>query len=179
MHVVFLHGPPAAGKHTIGVRLNELTGLPLFHNHLAVDTAKCLFEFGSPAFVRMRATIWRAAFDEAARAGQSFIFTFNPESTVDPALIDALCARIRTAGGQVHFVQLVCARETVLRRLANESRSAFGKLTDPALFVSIEAAGAFDFPELPPPLLVVDTDRHAPDAAARLIADALAATNAA
>ncbi|HEX2061110.1 MAG TPA: shikimate kinase, partial [Thermoanaerobaculia bacterium] len=96
MHVIFLHGPPASGKYTIGVRLSELTRLPLFHNHLAVDAATSLFPFGTPSFNRLRAAIWQAAFDEAARSRQSFIFTFNPESTVDPGLIPRLCGSIES-----------------------------------------------------------------------------------
>lgn len=172
MHVIFLHGPPASGKHTIGVKLSELTELPLFHNHLAVDTATSLFAFGTPSFNRLRAIIWQAAFDEAAKANQSFIFTFNPESTVDPGLIADLCESIRSAGGTVHFVRLTCSRETMLARLGNASRTAFGKLTDPGLFESIEAQGAFNFPDLPPALLVVDTDELDADAAAQVIAEA-------
>ena len=173
MHVIFLHGVPASGKYTIGVKLSELTKLPLFHNHLAVDTAHSLFSFGTPSFNKMRAIIWQAAFDEAAKANQSFIFTFNPESTVDPALITKLCASIQSAGGKVHFVQLTCSRETILRRMANASRTKFGKLTDPELFKSIEAQGAFDFPDLPEALLVIDTDEHNADAAAKMIAQAI------
>lgn len=173
MHVIFIHGAPASGKYTIGTKLSELVKLPLFHNHLAVDTAKSLFSFGTPSFNRLRASIWHAAFDEAAKANQSFIFTFSPESTVDPDLITSLCARIQSAGGKVHFVQLTCSRKTILSRMGNPSRTRFGKLTDPELYKSIEAKGAFDFPGLPQALLVVDTDEHNPDAAARLIAQAI------
>lgn len=176
MHVIFLHGGPASGKHTIGVRLSELTGLPLFHNHLAVDAAMSLFAFGTPAFNRMRAIIWQSAFTEAARAGQSFIFTFNPESTVDPALISELRSSVESAGGKVHFVHVVCSRASTLDRMGNATRTKFGKLTDPELFQAIEARGGFDFPDLPDALLVVDTDRHGPDAAAAGIVKALEAT---
>ena len=66
MHVVFIHGPAASGKHTVGSRLSEITGLPLFHNHLAVDAAKSLFGFGTSLFNNVRAAIWRTAFEEAA-----------------------------------------------------------------------------------------------------------------
>jgi hypothetical protein len=173
MNVIFLHGSPASGKHTIGVRLSELIDTPLFHNHLAVDTAKSLFAFGTPGFNRMRATIWRSAFAESAEARQSFIFTFNPESTVDPALISDLHSTIESAGGKVHYVHLVCSRESLLRRMGNATRTKFGKLTDPELFQAIEARGGFDFPNLPEALLVVDTDLHAPGAAAALIAKAV------
>lgn len=53
-HVIFLHGPPAAGKYTIGRELARLTGWPLFHNHLVVDLLLGLFPFGSSAFVAHR-----------------------------------------------------------------------------------------------------------------------------
>ncbi len=175
MHVIFLHGSPASGKHTVGVKLSELIQIPLFHNHLAVDTAKSLFAFGTPAFKRMRATIWRSAFTEAAKADQSFIFTFNPESTVDPALICELHSTVESAGGRVHYIHLVCSRESMLDRMDNASRARFGKLTDPGLFQAIESQGGFDFPSLPEALLVVDTDSHDPDAAAALIAKAVGA----
>lgn len=175
MHVVFLHGPPASGKHTIGVALSELTGLPLFHNHLAVDTAKSLFTFGSPGFNRMRATIWRAAFAEATEARKSFIFTFNPEATVDPALIADLCRTVQEGGGRVCFVELTCSPEAVAQRIGNESRTAFGKLTDHALYAELRAAGAFAFPPLPEALLVVNTEETSAASAAEKIARALSA----
>jgi len=91
MYIVFIHGPAASGKHTVGSRLSEITGLPLFHNHLAVDVAKSLFSFGTPSFNKLRAAIWRTAFEEAAASNQSFIFTFHPEASVEPSLIDDLC----------------------------------------------------------------------------------------
>ena|GEM_PF-3377967 len=49
MRVVFIHGPAASGKHTIGSLLSAATGLLLFHNHFAVNLVKTLFEFGREA----------------------------------------------------------------------------------------------------------------------------------
>jgi hypothetical protein len=174
MYVVFIHGPAAAGKHTIGKRLSEKTGLPLFHNHLAVDATKALFEFGSAPFRKMRATIWRFAFSEAAAADRSFIFTFHPEASVDPALIDDLKHSVEAAGGRVFFVALTCSVRTILERLANSSRTAFGKLTDAALFERIEEEGGLAFPPLPSALITIDTDTTPPEDAARKIAEAIA-----
>lgn len=174
MQVVFIHGPAASGKFTIGRRLADLTGLPLFHNHLAVDAAKALFEFGTPGFNALRAGIWRSAFAEAARARRSFIFTFHPEASVAPPLIDELVALVQAAGGAVHFVALHCAAETVLERLGEASRARFGKLTDPALYRAIDAQGGFAFPALPRALIDIDTDQVDPDEAAARIAAALA-----
>lgn len=134
MLVVFIHGPAAAGKYTIGARLSEKMGLPLFHNHLTVDLAKTLFDFGTEGFVRLRADIWKRAFSEAAKAQRSFIFTFHPEATVDPALIHELVAIIERAGGQVCFIELRCSEPVILERLDTEGRRHFGKLTNGNLY---------------------------------------------
>lgn len=173
MIVVFIHGPVASGKHTIGKLLAERTGLPLVHNHLAVDQALARFPFGSPGFLALRAKLWRTAFEEAVAAERSFIFTFNPEATVDPQLMEELRAIIGRAGGRVHYVELTCSREAILARLGNESRSAFGKLTDRGLYEDIERQGGFEFPPLPEPRLRIDTGRLTAEQATAKIADAL------
>jgi hypothetical protein len=173
MRVVFIHGPVASGKHTIGKLLAGRTGLPLFHNHLAVDLALTMFPFGSPGFVRLRAQLWRAAFREATAAKRSFIFTFNPEATVDPKLIEDLRAIVEGGGGQMLFVELACPRETTLERLGNDSRRAFGKLTDRALYEEIERKDGFEFPPLPEPLVCIDTATLSAEQAADRIAIAI------
>lgn len=175
MQVIFIHGPAAAGKFTIGTILSERTGLPLFHNHLTVDLAKALFDFGSEEFNRLRAEIWRSAFREAAAAMRSFIFTFHPEATVDPELIVDLVAIVEQAGGRVHFVELACSTSGVLERLDDESRTRFGKLTDKNLYVQIKRDGGFDFPPLPAPIVRIDTEMVEAGDAATAIENALSA----
>jgi hypothetical protein len=173
MKVIFIYGPAASGKHTIGSRLSRLTGLPLFHNHLAVDAALSLFEFGTPGFKNVRSAVWRAAFQEAARSSRSFIFTFHPEASVEPLLIAELVESIESAGGVVVFVELQCTREVVLERLGSPSRANFRKLTDPNLYRILEEQGAFAFPRLPTPLLSIDTSELPPELAAERIATAI------
>jgi hypothetical protein len=174
MIVIFLHGPPASGKYTVAKALSALFGVPLFHNHLAVDLARSLFEFGTPGFVKLREQVWLAAFEAAAAAGQSFIFTFAPEATVDAGLIARLESVIARHGGRIHFVELRCPEATVQERLANESRAAFGKLMDVNLYRSIKESGGFAFPPLPAPLLIVDSETMNPDSAALAVQAALA-----
>ena len=175
MHVIFIHGPAASGKHTIGSELAVLTGLPLFHNHLAVDAAKTLFEFGTPGFNAVRAAVWRTAFSEAAAAGQSFIFTFHPEASVARSLVNEMIESVESRGGTVIFVELKCSPATILARLQENSRTRFGKLTDPALYQELEKKGAFDFPALPLAHVTVHTDEMPPRDAARAIHDAVRA----
>ncbi len=174
MHVLFLHGPAAVGKHTIGSLLSPLVDMPLFHNHLVVDVVRTLFDFGSVPFVKLREELWLATFNAAAQAGQSFIFTFNPERTVEPELIERLQAAVEDHGGRVHYVALTCSDETVLHRLDSPSRAQFGKLRDRAVYESFKADGGFDFPALPEAMVEVDTDVASPAEAARMIAEAFA-----
>jgi chloramphenicol 3-O-phosphotransferase len=173
MRLIFIHGPAASGKLTVAKELSSLTGLPLFHNHVAVDIALAFFEFGSEPFVRLRERIWLDVFDEAARSGRSFIFTFNPEATVDPRFIERASKLIEAASGRVDFVELECAEEEIERRLGNEGRADFGKLRSVEDLRRLKAAGAFDFPPLPEPRLRVRTDELTPEAAARFIAENL------
>lgn len=173
MYVVFIHGPAAAGKYTVGRRLSELTDLPLFHNHLAVDAAATLFDFGTEPFKALRADIWRSAFRAAAQADRSFIFTFHPEATVAPELIDELCDIVERKGGKVYFVELLCSTQDILERIGNFDRARFGKLTDANFYVELERRGMFNFPPLPNPLLKIDTTLLSPEEAAEDIAAAL------
>jgi hypothetical protein len=173
MEVIFIHGPAASGKHTIASHLSRLTGLPLFHNHFAVDAALSLFEFGTQGFKNVRTAVWRTAFQEAARAGRSFIFTFHPEASVEPRLISELVESIESHGGVIVFVELQCAPDVVLERLGNPSRAKFRKLTDPKLYRILDEQGAFAFPPLPTPLLRIDTSELPPEAAAKQIATAI------
>src|SRR4051812_21637473 len=173
MKVIFIHGPAASGKHTIGSKLSGLTGLPLFHNHLAVDTALSLFEFGTPGFKNVRASIWRSVFQEAARSSRSFIFTFHPEASVEPALVTELVDLVEASGGKVLFVELICPHETTLERLGNPSRERFRKMTDSNLYRRLEEQGAFHFPPLPEPVVRVNTSELSPEEAANRIAQAI------
>jgi hypothetical protein len=172
MDVIFLHGPVAVGKRTIGTLLSTLVGMPLFHNHLVVDAVKALFEFGSKPFIALREQMWLSAFDIAAEASRSFIFTFNPEASVAPDLIGRLHDVVASHGGRILFVELSCTETSVLARIDSPARAQYGKLVDPELYQQVQAAGGFEFPSLPEPIIVVDTDAHAPIDSAHLIATA-------
>jgi len=170
-HVLFVHGPPASGKYTIGSLLSSMLNMPLFHNHLVVDAAQALFDFGTPEFIALRGTLWCDSFAAAAAARQSFIFTFSPEASVAYALLEEMLAPVYAASGQVHFVELQCDDKTLSERLSEPGRAAFGKLSDKQLYASLKAAGSFDFPLLPAPMISIDTARHAPIESAQLIAE--------
>jgi hypothetical protein len=173
MQLIFIHGPVASGKLTIARELAAWTGLPLFHNHLVVDTLLTVFPFGSAAFMRLREAMWNDVFDAALAEGRSLIFTFAPERTVAPDFPARIAARMAAGGGRVDFVAVTCAPDVQRERMENASRQASGKLSSAALFDQLAADGAFDYPELPPAAVTVDSGIMAPDDAARAIAERL------
>lgn len=172
--LVILFGRPGAGKLTIGRSLAERTGWRLFHNHLAVDLALSLFEFGSPGFVELREEVWIASLSRAASSGlPGVIFTFAPESTVRPSFIPALIDRFEGAGGTVHLVELTCEREEIHRRLAMPGRATYGKLRDVAMYERLATGGHFDRPAMPPAHHRIDVTHTAPETVAAEIARAI------
>jgi hypothetical protein len=166
MRCIFIHGPAGVGKLTVASALRSTTGLPLFHNHLAVDAALALFKFGTPAFVKLREEMWLSAFREATSARQSFIFTFHPESSVRPGFINSARQTIESVGGRVVFIALTCAEAEIERRIVAEDRTQFRKLTSLNDYRLLRDSGAFEFPPLPEPALTLATDKLAPHEAA-------------
>jgi len=171
--VLFIHGPAAAGKYTIGNLVSARLGVPLFHNHLTVDLAGTLFEFGTPAFRQLRAEIWKSSFRAAASEQRSFVFTFTPDRTVDPSLLNELSDIVSCGQGHIHYIELRCEDAEIERRIGSPGRRRCGKLIDPDVYREVKASGGFQFPDLPEPLVSIDTESVTPDEAAELIVRSL------
>ena len=172
MRLIFLYGPPAVGKLTVALELEKLTGFKLFHNHLTLDLVNSLFTFGSEPFIELREEIWLAAFRIAARSDNSLIFTFAPEKTVRTTFIDRSRSVVEENGGEVIFIELTCAEETMLTRLEEPSRMAFTKLNSINHYWQLKAAGAFSYPALPSSL-TLDTTATSASQTAQLISEFL------
>ncbi len=68
MYFIIIFGPPAVGKMTVGLELEKLTGIKLFHNHTTIEPILKYFEFGSPAFNRLVKNFRRQIFNEVANS---------------------------------------------------------------------------------------------------------------
>lgn len=171
MILVFLHGPAAAGKYTIGRELAAQTGFELYHNHLVVDEVLEHHAFGTPEFVAARDHAWRKHLGDAARdPGRRLIFTFSPENSVPQAFIDWLFHEVSVHEGRLHSVALRLSEEAIEDRLDSEQRRGFRKLTDHTLYRKLRAEGAFTTPRIPRTDLVLNTEHlSAIDAAARIV----------
>jgi predicted kinase len=175
--LVYIYGPPASGKLTIAGRLSELTGMPLFHNHLTTNALRAVFPFGSPPFMEANRKVRLAVFDVAASAGISLIFTNNSAWSVPNAralfeqTADSYRKIMASHGGRTVFVRLTAPTAALEDRLANESRRAHDKLLDVVRLR--ELLSDFDSSPLHPDDLTVDTGQLGPAEAAQMIAAAL------
>lgn len=166
--LLFLHGPPACGKYTIGRELAALTGWELFHNHLVVDEVLRQHAFGTPGFVAERDRRWREHLGAIA-GGRGIIFTFNPENTVPQAFIDWLFTDLPQRGRTLYSVGLTASEAAIEARLGSAQRRGFKKLVDLEFYRRLRAAGTFATPVIPRTDLTVDTESFAPAETAALI----------
>lgn len=171
--LIVLTGPPAVGKLTVGRALAARTGYRLFHNHLTVDLALSLFDFGSTGFATLRAAVWREAFETAFHEKvEGVIFTFNPEPSIDIDFLPDLLSQARRHGRAL-LVELQARDDILLSRIDTGSRLGGGKLVDRDLFSSLLEQGTFSMTGQPEPDLILRTDTLKADEAADRIAEAL------
>lgn len=171
MKLLFLYGRPAVGKLTVARAVAARTAGRLFHNHLTVNLALSLYDFGTPRFVELREQIWNTVFSRAmADRLPLLIFTFNPEETVPQRFIDELFDGIRADGSDVIPVELVASEHEIESRLGSESRRQDGKTLDANAYRELSGRGAFDKPVIPGCRLKLDMGRLSPAEAAEQIA---------
>ena len=168
-----LHGPPAVGKLTVARAVVARTGLKLFHNHLALDAITAVFDFRSPGYLRLRELYWLEMFEAAAKEGVSLVFTFMPETSLEPGFADRMRAAVERGGGRLRLVELTAPVATIEARLNAPSRAEFAKLKSVKDLRELTALGWLDYP-MPPSELTLDTSRLSPEEAAEAIVSALA-----
>jgi hypothetical protein len=169
--LLFIYGRPAVGKLTVAREVAALTDGRLFHNHLAVNLALSVYDFGTPSFIALREKVWNDVFRRVLTDRLPLlIFTFNPEKTVPQRYIDGLFAEIAAAGGEVIPVELFASESKIEERLGSASRRQEGKVMNVAMYRDLSSNGAFDSPVIPAPRLRIDTGEATPPEAARLIA---------
>jgi hypothetical protein len=69
MKLVFLYGPAAVGKLTVARELTRLTGYPIFDNHLSIDYAARLLDWGTPSYMSFLRALRLFTFRQMAQMG--------------------------------------------------------------------------------------------------------------
>jgi hypothetical protein len=112
---------------TVGLELERLTGLRLFHNHMAIDLALRFFPFGTPPFARIVSTIRSRVFEEVANSdlpGLIFTYVWALNSPGDKQDVDGMVRIFTDRGAQVSYVELAATQEERLRRNVTPLRLA-------------------------------------------------------
>lgn len=179
--LVVLLGPPAVGKMATGRALEELTGYPLFHNHMTIELVLPFFDFGSEPFSRLVSEFRRRIFAEVAGSelpGLIFTWVWAFDEPSDRAFIDELVELFSKSGSRVVFVELWADLETRLARNRTGLRlqekaskrdldASEARLLEAEERYRMNSDGNFPFDEH----LWIDNTRAEPEAVARRIAE--------
>lgn len=128
MKLLFIYGSPAVGKLTVANEIAKQTDFKVFHNHLSIDCIAPIFEFGTKSFWDLVHLIRVETISEAARVGQSLIYTFCYAKDSDDAHVAKIADAVRENGGAVCFVLLTAEKEVLEQRVLEDSRRKFGKI---------------------------------------------------
>lgn len=129
MKLVTLYGPPAVGKLSVAQALAARTGFRVLHNHLLIDLANGLFDFGTlrhRTFVRRLREVSLDAAREENLPGVILTYVYARDRD---AYILSLCKHAEAQGDNVCLVHLTCEPATLEVRVTEPSRGAFDKLT--------------------------------------------------
>ena len=129
MKLLFIYGPPAAGKLTVSNEIAERTGFKVFHNHLTIDAIRPVFEFGTPSFGKLVSQVRIDTIAEAARENVDLIYTFCYAKPSDDSHIKRVIEAVETNGGELCPVLLYCSREELENRVSLESRLGYSKIS--------------------------------------------------
>jgi hypothetical protein len=125
--LVFIIGPPAVGKMTVGHELARRTGLKLFHNHHTIELVLRFFPFGTPPFARLVEEFRRRILEEVAASplpGLIFTYVWAFDQPSDHASVARLADIFAARGGRVRYVELEATQQERLRRNETEFRLA-------------------------------------------------------
>ncbi len=106
--LLFVFGPPAVGKMAVGRAIAEASDFRLFHNHATIEPLLDVFDYGTPAFVRLNAEMRRRILEEAAMADVNLVQTFGwaLEQAEDAAVVEGYLQIFLDAGREVRIVEL-------------------------------------------------------------------------
>ncbi|MDE2399423.1 MAG: hypothetical protein KGL67_00180 [Patescibacteria group bacterium] len=142
--VIVFYGTFAVGKYTVANEFQKRTGYKFFHNHNAYDIARNLFERDTINLCRLYENINLMVFKEVADAKINVVTTHAFASSYvsktgvsDPAYMKKIESIITRAGGMAIFVHLKADKNSLLKRVAGNSRKKFLKLQNPKLLKGI------------------------------------------
>ncbi len=112
---------------SVGNEIEKATGIPLFHNHIAIEPALRFFPFGSPAFGRIVSGLRMKIFREVAASalpGLCFTYVWDLDDSADSEFVQLVCDVFEEAGANITLIELEADLEQRLLRNRTEERLA-------------------------------------------------------
>lgn len=115
---MFIFGPQAVGKMTVGQELSKMTGLKLFHNHMTIEMLHPLFGYTSEMW--RLAKLFRnevfEAFSKSDRYGLIFTKVWDFSSAQEKEEIERMCGIFESKDIDIYFIELEAGTEERLKR---------------------------------------------------------------
>ncbi|WP_400242188.1 AAA family ATPase [Niallia sp. JL1B1071] len=125
MKLVFIVGPQAVGKMTVGQELAKVTDLKLFHNHMTIDLVSTFFDYGSTAGKRLVELFRKEIFEEVSKSdlnGIIFTYVWAFDMKEDWDYVNQVCELYESSGATVYFVELEADVEERIERNKSPNR---------------------------------------------------------
>lgn len=122
MKLVFIIGSGAVGKMTVGQELMKLTGLRLFHNHMAIESVIEIFGYyDGKTILDVRDAVFRN-FAASSSYGMIFTYMWAFDHQEDWDYVEHVKEIFRPYDTEFFCVELVAPQEIRLIRNATENR---------------------------------------------------------
>ena len=122
MKLVFIFGSGAVGKMTVGQELMKITGLRLFHNHMAIEPVIEIFGyFDGKTILDIREAVFRN-FAASSNYGMIFTYMWAFDHQEDWDYIEHIKDIFRPYNTEFYYVELIAPQEIRLARNATENR---------------------------------------------------------
>jgi tRNA uridine 5-carbamoylmethylation protein Kti12 len=172
MKLVILYGPPAGGKLTIAQNLAKIADIHVFDNHQVIDMIEPIVTRKYPNFSELIYQTQQNILEAAVKANQTnVVMTFPYASSLDRDVefITELATTSRKLGAEVYPIFLKCSNETLLKRVLEPSRKAYGKITTTEVMNTMIEMHNFDEPAPVEGNVIINTDQvSANDAALQI-----------
>ncbi|NUR27546.1 MAG: hypothetical protein HOV83_17185 [Catenulispora sp.] len=125
--LLFVIGPPAVGKMTVGAAIAARTGFKLFHNHMTIEPLLRLFTYDSPQFQRLNHDFREQIMREAATSdlpGLIFTLVWDFDDPADAELVQRYSRPFTDRGARILFLELTADQDVRLIRNGGTTRLA-------------------------------------------------------
>lgn len=162
MLMVCIHGAPGVGKLSAGLQLEKATGFILIHDHLVIESAAVVFEFGKPGFSALRSKLFSDLLDAACSTHNGIILTHANDIFWQPSFQAMVRDYSKRYSYGLKHIMLCCSHEEHAKRISDPRRTRYRKIIDIERLQCLTEAGEFRPPSPDEGDISIDTTYLSP-----------------